>query len=812
VAIGVKETQEIIRRAAVLSRSEPSVPVKLDPQQAGMATGPRNRKRSLLRQGSAPEYLRPSRQPEDEWQKLDDDIYKFLQLRKDQFGRLADPPSQQFIAEMEAQLKISNPGYDLGSYLGLVRLAADLDSTRHTFVTASERAVFHALGRRLTAGRKAGEYFDPAVVKRYLDLLDSNHPTTYRGLADLIRLVARASRLPLLGNLREAPTLCVTVLLQVVDNAARFNQNSRGQLEFQVGPMDVFLGARSVLCNRSVSHPTLAMIKELALDETGLYHDDLMEWLQSVGVFGSELTMLMPESLTEKGFALQGGSYSALELVTAAGLRLARSPETAERAMATLADAILHKVQQQDSHKDQQIQSILSHFNNLLKGERRSAARVTEDRQQARFDYMSAIQRAGQIARDIQTGQFKALVDPDAAKPARNKEPPRAQEAPERKPSPVARAEGARPLGPLGAPPAVPEPLPAAAVVARLTPEEYEGLLAEWDDLIGRLRKKLSAKSPVFKSLVSQLAKVRALDTCLAYGLTPGGGRCTGRLVKLIQHEETRLRLDLAPVEAETLEEAFSISYHGFLASLESLIAVLYEFPTGLQNLQFRLRDRKGLLIPGGMRAESVGDGRETTMATEGSEIDEPMLKLILGSILLAREANLALGASGAEEAVSAPFRSDGRLLFPAGADGASIGEANPFLAYCALLWVGKQTLGDAPVGDLETALMLMIRLTPEWRVSLLRKYRELAEEGKRDRSLPALGGLTLRPGWEKGFEKGFMAEVGALFAAEGSETHFDRRLLELLTGLQTDIDKAGDILEGDKLRLAREKLQGLLY
>jgi hypothetical protein len=808
MAIGVKETQEIIRQAAVLSRSESAVPAKLDPQQAGMATGPRNRKRSLMRKGSAPDYLRPYSGPEDEWQKLDDDIYKFLHLRKDQFGRLVDPPSQQFIAEMEAQLRVSNPRYDLGSYLGLVRLAADLDGTRHTYVTASERGVFHALGRRLTSGRKSGENFDPAMVKRYLDLLDSNHPTTYRGLADLIRLVARASRLPLLGNLREAPTLCVTVLLQVVDNAARFNQNSRGQLEFQVGPMDVFLGARSVLCNRSVAHPTLAMIKELVLDETGLYHDDLMEWLESVGVFGSELTLLMPESLTEKGFALQGGSYTALELVMAAGMRMARQPETAERAMATLADAILYKVQQQDGHKDRQIQSILSHFNNLLKGERRSAARVTEDRQQARFDYMSAIQRAGQLARDIQTGQFKALADgasqPSAAAAA--SQPAAAKKNLANGHASAVSVSAVSPP-PASASPATfrsaPEPLPPAAVVARLSPTEYETLLAEWDDLIARIRKRLSAKSPLFKSLVSQLSKVRAIDTCLAYGLTPGGGRCTGRLVKLIQNEETRLRLDLDSQTAEALEEAFSLSYPDFLSSLESLVASLYEFPTGLQNLQFRIRDRKGLLRPDGLSGanRTDGDARETVMWTEGSELDEPMIKLILGAIVLARDASPSRDAMPGD--APAPAADNGGI--------ASLGQGDPFLAYCSLLWIGRQTLGEAPSGDLDTTLMLMTRLAPEWRAALCRKYAELSEEDRLNHHQPGLGGMVLRPGWERGFENGFMADVGSIFNSASQDADFDSRLLHLLAGLQTDIDKACDLLEGDKLRLAREKLQGVL-
>src|SRR3954470_10021904 len=99
VAIGVKETQEIIRQAAVVSRTEPALPCKLDPQEVAMATGPRYRKRALFRPGQIPDYLRASEAHTDEWQKLDDDIYKFIQIRKDQFGRLGTPPSHQFIAE-----------------------------------------------------------------------------------------------------------------------------------------------------------------------------------------------------------------------------------------------------------------------------------------------------------------------------------------------------------------------------------------------------------------------------------------------------------------------------------------------------------------------------------------------------------------------------------------------------------------------------------------------------------------------------------------------------------------------------------------
>lgn len=780
MAIGVKDTQDIIRQAAVLSRNAASVPAKLDPQEVGMATGPRHRKRALLRAGTLPDYLNPEETVTDEWQKLDDDIYKFLQVRKDQFARLASPPSHQFLAEMESQLKFNDPDYELGSYLGLMRQASDLDQTRQTFVTASERGAFHAFARRLTGGRKQGESFDPGMVKRYLDLLDSKQATTLRGLADLFRLISRAARQPLIGGMREAPSQTIAVMLHVVDLSARFNQHSVGNLEFQVGPMDVFLGARTVLFNRSVGNPTLSMVKELVLDDAGLYHEDLIELLKSIGIFGSELTMLMPESLAEEGFAVQSSTYSAVELVMAAGARLAKSSGPVERAMTTLADAIVHKVQQQDTHKDKQIQSILGHFNRLLEGERRSAARVTQDRQQARFDYMTAIQKASQLARGMQTGQFAAMVAGETeARPAGLGK----------------RGEASKEDAHFSTP-----TRPAAALLAGLSATEYENLLGTWDALLSRIRKKLTTKSPVFKSLASQLARVRSLDTCLAYGLTPAGGRVTGRLAKLIQSEELRSRLGMSPETAEAMEDAFSMDYPAFMASLESLIATLYEFRPGQQSVQFRFRDRTSA------SGSSMKAPRSEGAEDRDGELDEVLLRLLMGAILLAHEM-VAMGGS----APNSQFRPDGKLRFPDAAGLASLGHSDPFLTYCAFLWAAKKTLTEAPISDLDTSLALMSRLTPEWRDAMARKYRELKSASVKQKLVPGLADTMVRNGWEHGFERGFMAEVRSVVDDAIGGMGLDGRLLELLTGIQADIDRACDTVESEKLRLTRDGVMGIL-
>lgn len=855
--IGVKETQEIIRQAAVLSRNEPAVPARLEPAEVGMATGPRHRKRALMRAARVPDYLDPAELPNDEWQKLDDDIYKFLQVRKDQFGRMDAPPSHQFIAEMEAGLKQADPGYELGTYLGLLRQAADLDQTRQTYVTASEKGTFHAFARRIGEGRKPGESFDPGMVKRYRELLESNHPTTNRGLADLFRLVARAARMPLIGNLNDAPPLCIAVILEVVDIAVRFNQRSLGRLEFQVGPMDVFLGARAVLFNRSVVNPTLSMVKELVLDAGGLYHEDLLELLQNIGVFGSELTLLMPETLTEEGFALRGSRYSATELVMAAGTRLAKLDGPIDRALTTLADAMVHKVQQQDGHKDRQIRSILEHFNRLLQGERRSAARVTEDRQQARFDYMSAIRKAGELAKGMQTGEFRALVagDQEAIPAPRTSPqlleaarfdagdqalsfralapgpvapvPPSLADAPPRLPTaPLeeAAADAAKDTlmeaAPKGKSAADDSALPAAVVVGQISSREYETLLGEWEALLGRARKKLTTRSPLFKTLAAQLAKVRALDTCMAYGLTPAGGRAASRLARLLQGEGMHIRLGLPGDLADRLEDGFSSEYPGFLASIEALIVTVYGFRPVLPDVQFRLRDRLPSVRPGmvDMRprpAAGFSDGRETTLWADAAEIDEVALRLIVGAVQLAVE------LSGVRLAAPEPprFGENGKLVYP-GSKAPALGESDPFLAYCALLWRAKTSGASSrtqgvpsgnPSGDdlddLESHLMRLLHLTPEDKLAMKARYMVwLGADGKPSALIPGLGDTGLREGWGRGFERGYMAELQRLFDA-APPAELERRLMELLASIQVYIDKVCRSLEGEKSRLIRERV-----
>ncbi len=757
MAIGFRETQDIIRQVVVQSRQEVTKPGRLEPQEAGMATGPRFRHRSLDRPGLVPDYLVDAASDEDPWRRLDDDIYKFLQYRKPQFGSVGQPPSQQFLAEVESQLKRSRSDYELGNYLGLMRLAADLDQTGDTYVTASERGALHALWRRAAISRKSGEHFDPYRVEAYRSLLQQGDPTTLRGLADLLRLIGRAARLPLIGNIQDSPALSVTTLIQVTDLAMRFNQATSGRFEFQVSPMDVFLGARSVLFNRSVSNPTLSLLRELVLEDGGLYHDDLLEWLQNVGTFGSELTLLMPDSLCTEGYVLPGGKYSALEMVAAGGARLMNAPHHADKTLTTLSDAMVYRIQRQDQHKDHQIQVILNHFNQLLRSERRSAARISAERKQARFDYMEAIQRASKLAQELQTGTQPAMQAPK---------------------------------GSMTPNPEIVPPEPETLVKPKA--EDYSReVLAEWDATIQMVRRRLSAKSPVFKSMVAQIAKVRAIDTCLSYGLTPGGSRCMGRLSRLAQSEDLFSRLEMPVGSGSLVQVALGSGEAHYLSSLESMVTAIYGFRGGLENVQFRYRDR----IFAGEAPPSTGveqlDSSEmkTPVWGEESALDESGLGVILGVIAMEEEA--LAQESGTGERKDATF-------------------GDPFTAFLALLSVLRERNPKLPAKDTHALRHLLRALDSETKAKWHARRNALRSQlGRQAVVIPVLHGTPLRPGWYLGCERGYMKEVKETGERAGGD--FDRNLLMFCTEVQSHLDRLCLELEADKAQASQRRLVSFL-
>jgi hypothetical protein len=758
VAIGVRETQDIIRQVVVQSRQEVTQPGRLDPQEAGMATGPRFRHRSLERPGLQPDYLHESVVDADPWRRLDDDIYKFLQFRKSQFGTVGQPPSYQFLAEVEVQLKRTKSAYELGSYLGLIRLAADLDETGGTFVTASERGALHALLRRAASPRKPGEHFDPVRVEGFRALLDQAEPTTMRGLADVVRLISRAARLPLMGNVQDSPSLSIATLIQVTDLAVRFNQATQGRLEFQVSPMDVFLGARSVLFNRSVSNPTLSLLRELVLEEGGLYHEDLLEWLQSVGTFGSELTLLMPDSLCAEGYQLPGGKYSALEMVAAGGARLVSSPQLMDKTLTTLSDALVHRIQRQDQHKDHQIQVLLNHFNRLLQGERRSAARVSAERKQARFDYMEAIQRASKLAQDLQTGMQPAMQ----ASPGTD------------------------------AVPIPPAPQESMEALVKPKAEDFSReLLAEWDATIQKVRRKLTAKSPVFKSMVSQIAKVRSIDTCLSYGLTPGGSRCIGRLSRLIQGDELFGQLGLSQAVGTWVQGALGSGEASYLSSLESLISATYGFRGQLEHIQFRYRDR---IAGNPVSPDQTTAIQETDMAPslwgDESAVDEAGLGVILGVVGLEEEAQ-------EQERLVRANRNDGPL-------------GDPFTAFAALMAICQEKTGQMPLKDPVAVRHFLRSMDSESKSSWYsRRNAFRAKLGRKQVVIPILQTTPLRPGWFLGCERGYMKEIKEV--VDRSNGDLDRLLLMHFTEVQSHLDRLCLELEADKARATRQRVKELL-
>jgi hypothetical protein len=425
--------------------------------------------------------------------------------------------------------------------------------------------------------------------------------------------------------------------------------------------------------------------------------------------------------LSEDGFNLGSRNFSALDLVSAGGARLGKSRAGAEEGLRTLADALVHRIQRQDLHKDYQIQTLLQHFNTLLRTERRSAARVQEERQQARFDYVQAIRRASEAAREAKTGFFPVM------KPTAGESSQLAYEKAETGIVPPSRDQ-----------------------------------LREWDAVLQTVRKRLTAKSPVFRAVVTHLARVRGLDTALAFGLTAGGSRCIGRFMRLLQNEEVRRQVPLSASTWQRLETALSEKPTAFLADFESLLLALYDFRGGLEEVQFRYRDR----------LQPDAAGKEESLLGGNTAIDVSLFSLLVGILML--ELGLKASADGTE------------ML--AGRE--EIVREEPLLAYRAFLRVAAEKSGIVDGSDVSSLARLLWPMPSDW-ISAWTRLRAGLSALPAPR-LPRLAAPGVPRDWADGCERGFMLEIEAL---SGAGSDLDQRLLLRMTEIQSFLDAASAAL-----------------
>ena len=143
----------------------------------------------------------------------------------------------------------------------------------------------------------------------------------------------------------------------------------------------------------------------------------------------------------------------------------------------------------------------------------------------------------------------------------------------------------------------------------------------------------------------------------------------------------------------------------------------------------------------------------------------------------------------------------------PRPAELAPLGVGDPFLAYGSLLWVGRERLG-VPPGDLESSLLLMIRLDPEWRVGPVPPLPG-----------PGIRGPIARPprGTPPTSSAGPVSKPAskwASWAKSGMPSRTPRAVpawtaccMAHLAALQPELDKASGILAGEKSRRARDQL-----
>ncbi len=75
---------------------------------------------------------------------------------------------------------------------------------------------------------------------------------------------------------------------------------------------------------------------------------------------------------------------------------------------------------------------------------------------------------------------------------------------------------------------------------------------------------------------------------------------------------------------------------------------------------------------------------------------------------------------------------------------------------------------------------------------------------------VPGLDGILLPPGWNAGFERGFMTALKKVFK-RSEESDLEKNLLALLSDLQEFLEKTARHLEDEKMRLTRTRVAEVL-
>ena len=282
---------------------------------------------------------------------IEEDCRKLHRSREEWMVRGDGKPlAAEHLARIESAFRTRSSGYRPGHFLSLVRLALDILETERSGLTVLERRTLHMMERRLFEMQRTERPAPPDRVAGWLADFRSGDGWRLRGLADLLRYVDEITGHPLVGHPDQATSDVVQLLLSLHWTLGMLVPGRQGPLA--ATPLDLCLGARSVLANSRVLHLRLGSLQDLVLSPELPLWPRLGEWMARVD-HARDATFQLPPREAAPDFLVEGRKLRALDLVLTVGERLERSVRrlSLDESLVALERTLHRRIHRQEARK-----------------------------------------------------------------------------------------------------------------------------------------------------------------------------------------------------------------------------------------------------------------------------------------------------------------------------------------------------------------------------------------------------------------------------------------------------------------------------
>lgn len=499
---------------------------------------------------------------------------------------------------VEAEESLAAVGVPVGTFLGLLRFASDLQDDRDIGRTWAERRWWGLLRRRLASSSGivlVRSVADGMEVVRHL--VEDADPPTQQGFTDLLRLVGARTGLDVIAQPRLADKALWEFAVLLASRTKVWNR-SHALAARTITPIDIYLGGVMVFAKDRQAEPSLTDLRSSVFQTGAPLAPALDSWLR-------RLQEIPGSSLLRIEFAAASDPRDWL-WSTAEQLVLDARPERLAR-LAACERGLIDLARRDEATREATAQALEREVRQLLVRElpeSRLAAGTSLAAQVAPLPMPVPKVRPASIA--TRPAHAEATNRDFATSPARVSEPATVRLPPR----PVPAASPVTRKGPVAAPAPVVESAPVFVPLSdplSLAMQEYE-TSTNLRTITAGGGFEATAPAPLVVSSdlvtldglpvgfdISDLERQAAqLEECLRTGLTPSGRQWIEKYRGLLGDARVREFLRFPAEWIGGLRDLLSSGDPWILAGMEDLIRFLYPSHARASDIEFRYNHRTG--------------------------------------------------------------------------------------------------------------------------------------------------------------------------------------------------------------------------